>query len=171
MICAMDPKVLLSFIFVPALSVLFVLALVVIVMKRSKPDTMVVLMYELKLTRESLKEETLTQKQLKMLDLRLSKLQMLADKAGYEDEYDVGIVQSAFDEGRKISAALYAANRERCGAYLKRIDEKLAPAADYLSNSTGINLDDAHADFKLFSASAKRDRAEKYLDSLSDRQN
>ena len=163
---AMETKTLLSFIFVPIFIALFVTLFIAIMVKRSKPDTMIALMYELKLALKELDNQTLTHKQLKTLDMRLSKLQMLADKAGFEDAYDVSVAQGALDAGRKISSALYNADRENCGEYLAMIRDKLAPAAEYLSSVTGIDIENAEIDFKLFSTKAKRDRAEKYLDSI-----
>lgn len=162
----MDTKTLLSFIFVPTLIVVFVLLFIFIMARRSKPDSVVVMMYELKLTLKELDAGKRTRKQLKTLDMRLSKLQMLADKAGFEDAYDVTVAQNAFDAARKISSALYNADREDCSEYLAMIRGKLTPAAQYLSAVTGIDLENAAIDFKLFSTKARRDRADKYLDSL-----
>lgn len=158
--------VLLSLIFVPVLTALFILLFVVIMLKRSKPESVVFMMYELKLTLDALSADRLTVKQLKALDMRLSKLQMLADQASFEDSYDVSLAVTAFDEARKISAALYGAEREDCAPYLVMIRDKLEPAAQYLVSVTGIPLNEAGANFKLFSVKAKRSRAEKYLDEL-----
>lgn len=165
-IAAMETKTLLSVIFVPTLIVVFVLMFLFIMAKRRKPDTAVILMYELRCVLRELGADKQTKKQLKRLDMQLSKLQMLADKAGFEDEYDLTVAQNAFDAARKISSALYNADREDCGEYLAMIRNTLTPAAEYLSAVTGIELENAAIDFKLFSTKAKRDRAEKYLDSL-----
>lgn len=164
MIYAMETNVILSLIFVPALTVLFVLMLIFMFAKRT-PDTIVSLMYELKLTEASLGSgKPFGKRELKKLDMRVSKLQLWADKAAFEDIYDMGIAQSAFDKVREITAALHAAQPEDHRRYIALAHERLQPAVDYLVNVTGIELDRAVSfNYKIFSKTAKREKAEKFL--------
>lgn len=166
LLCAMNTGTLLSIIFVPILIVFFAAALLFMLVRRAKPDTMTVLMYELKMTLKTLSDGVATVKDLKKLDMRLSRLQLLADRAGYEDEYDITVVAKDFDECRKITSALYRAERTDAAAYLAVIKARLSPAAEYLCAVTGIDLAEPEQDFKLFSAHARRTRAEKFLESV-----
>lgn len=166
LLCAMNTGTLLSLIFVPVLIVFFVAVLLIMLMRRAKPDTMIVLMYELKMTLKTLTDGVSTVKELKKLDMRLSRLQLLADRAGYEDEYDIAVVLKSFDESRQITSALYRAERTDAAEYLAMIEARLSPAAEYLSAVTGIDLAEPEQDFKLFSAQARRARAEKFLESV-----
>lgn len=157
-------ETLLSLIFVPALTALLIAIFIVMMVRSAKPDTVIMLMYQLKVVLGSLDEAPDSVRELKKLDMRLSHLQMLADKAGYE-ELDVSLVQKQFDECRKITSALYLAERIDCAPYFGMLREKLVPAAEYLSAVTGVDIKNAEQGFKGFSAKAKRARAEKYLDS------
>lgn len=74
LLCAMNTGTLLSLIFVPVLIVFFVAVLLIMLMRRAKPDTMIVLMYELKMTLKTLTDGVSTVKELKKLDMRLSRM-------------------------------------------------------------------------------------------------
>lgn len=163
-------KGILSLILVPAFIAALLILLYVLLSKRNDKDTLAVLQFGIKdaLARIGALQK-ITPKELRRTDYAVSKLQLIADRAAFEDVYDLSPCIAELEAARNITSAVSAAqlDSDEAKKYLTLAAAHLTAATDYIAAYCGVSgAEMKKISFNLFNKKAKAEKARRYLDSL-----
>lgn len=157
----------LSVILVPICTLVLLVLLYLLLSPRRRQDSPAAAQYQIvRATEMAAKlDERPSRRDLKKLDITVSRAKGFAERARLEDVYDMTLPCDKLAEARTVTQALVLAAPADALPHLQMVKQLLSEAGAYIRAYCGdVSTTDKRMSFAMFNKKARAERARRYLD-------